>query len=105
MTEEEKNFLSDPTPLKFGTLKFVETGTPDTRNITKSWINRNLENVKKEIWDSALKRWILALDDATKMSCNLTDFTDVELAGLRYMLSKWDIERLKKFKAEKGGCQ
>lgn len=51
-----------------------------------------------EIRDKALERWVLSLDDATRLSVNLTDFNDVELAGLRYLLSTWDLNRLKKFK-------
>lgn len=63
-----------------------------------------------DIKNCALERWVLSLDDATKLSVNLTDFNDVELAGLRYLLSTdtpsldskvWDIERLKKFKKSK----
>ena len=50
--------------------------------------------------DEALKRWILSLDDATRLSVNLTQFSDVELAGLRYMLSTWDITRLQAFKEQ-----
>ena len=66
--------------------------------ITKSWMTKHLNEIQTKLKDEALERWIMNLDDATKMSVNLTDFNDVELAGLRYMLQMWEIERLKKFK-------
>lgn len=73
----------------------------DGVTITKSWMIKHLNEIQTKLRDEALERWIMNLDDATKLSVNLTKFNDVELAGLRYMLSMWDIERLKKFKESK----
>jgi len=75
---------------------WTDLPTPD---FSKAFLQKNLPSIQSFIRDNALHRWVLSLDDATKMSCNLTDeFTDVELAGLQYLLASWDITRLKKFK-------
>lgn len=94
MTDEEKAFLADPSLGTFMALKWeLPVVIP-----SKSTLQRELPILREKIRDLALERWVLSLDDATRMSCNLTDFTDVELAGLKYMLATWDVERLKKFK-------
>jgi len=96
MTDEERTFLNNPnvdTWVKLERSTGVEILLP-----SKSKLMKELPVLKESIRDIALKRWVLSLDDATKMSANLTDFTDVELAGLKYMLFHWDIDRLKKFK-------
>jgi hypothetical protein len=102
MTDDEKEFMEKPDLGTFSNVKaFAEPtyiGTVATVVPSKSTLQRELPILREKIRDSALKRWILSLDDATKMSVNLTDFTDVELAGLQYLLASWDIERLKKFK-------
>jgi radical SAM superfamily enzyme YgiQ (UPF0313 family) len=108
MTEEEKEFLEDP-DLSTYTKMLAESFKPPfdkteadahapPETPSKTTLKRELPIIKEKIRDLALKRWVLSLDDATKMSVNLTEFTDVELTGLRYMLFHWDVERLKKFK-------
>ena len=77
----------------------ADAHAPETPS--KTTLSRELPIIKEKIRDLALERWVLNLDDATKFSVNLTEeFNDVELAGLRYFMSTWDIERLKKFKKE-----
>jgi hypothetical protein len=93
MTDAEKEFLNDPALDTFMNLKWeLPVAMP-----SKSTLMKDLPAMREKIHDGALKRWVLSLDDATKMSCNLTEFTDVELAGLKYMVASWDVERLKKF--------
>lgn len=104
MTEEEKKFLGKPEVesyihwLECGRAVVGQNGLREHPSITQ--LRKEFPLIQAEIRDLALKRWILSLDDATKMSCNLTEFTDVELAGLKYMLASWDVERLKKFKKQ-----
>ena len=93
MTEEEKELLSNPTPENY-----VKVFKDDPVVPSKSQLQKNLLTLKDKVKDVALQRWILSLDDATKLSVNLTEFNDVELAGLRYMLNTWDIRRLEQFK-------
>jgi len=45
-----------------------------------------------------LESFVLDLDDAQKLTVNLTDFTDPELLGLRELMTNHDLERLKRFK-------
>jgi hypothetical protein len=52
------------------------------------------------IRDDALKRWIFSLDDAVKISCNISQFSDMELLGLKQAMEFWDIKRLKAFKKQ-----
>jgi len=94
LTEDEKAFLEEPTPERL-----LAVYGDDKPKPSKSLVAKRAPILKQKIKDAALERWVLVLDDAVKFSVNLTDdFNDVELAGLRYMLSTWDIERLKKFK-------
>lgn len=102
LTDEENEFLNKPGLDTFSRL--AERNLPlnwrETLGVpsSKTDLLKHLPVLKEKIHDEALKRWVLSLDDATKLSANLTDFTDVELAGLKNMLFHWDIERLKKFK-------
>lgn len=97
LTREEKEFLTATKPtLDIFTKVFGETEIP-----SRTKLQKNLLVLKEKVKDNALERWVLSLDDATKLSANLTDFNDVELAGLRYMLSAWELERLKKFRSGK----
>ena len=101
MTETEKAFLTDPTPFKYAVIFAKETTeTKGLNTPSQSQLQKNLPMIKEKIRDIALERWVSNLDDATKFSVNLTEFNDVELAGLRYFMSTWDVERLKKFKKE-----
>jgi radical SAM superfamily enzyme YgiQ (UPF0313 family) len=102
MTTEEKEFLADP---DLGTFMKLKWELP-VEMPSKSSLMKNLPAMKEKIRDEALKRWILLLDDATRISCNLTDFSDVELAGLQSLLrtdlksfsiAVANLERLKKF--------
>jgi radical SAM superfamily enzyme YgiQ (UPF0313 family) len=92
MTDAEKQFVKDPT------LENYLKVTDNSMFPSKATLNRELPLITGQIRDRSLERWVMSLDDATRMSCNLTDFTDVELAGLKYMLATWDVDRLKKFK-------
>jgi len=95
MTEEEKEFLREP---NLNTLTKLDLWKQKSELPSKSQLMRELPVIKEKIKDAALERWVLELDDATKLSANLTDFNDVELAGLQYMLARWEIDRLKQFK-------
>lgn len=63
--------------------------------------------------NQALERWLLSLDDSSShLPANLTQFDDVELVGLRHMMSTegmrlankhLDLERLRKFKQKSTG--
>lgn len=92
MTDDEKAFIKKPTKELydriFGQLSWI----------SQTQIQKNAGLLNGRIKDNVLERWVLSLDDAVKMSVNLTEFTDVELAGLRYLWNMWDIERLKKFR-------
>jgi len=105
MTPEEKGFFETPTVTTYKTLSthgYIGYTIADGKEITQSSLNKNIDVIKGKIRDVALERWIASLDDATKLSVNLTeDFNDVELAGLRYMLNTWDIPRLTKFKKQR----
>lgn len=48
-----------------------------------------------------LESYVLDLDDAQKLTVNLTDFSDCELLGLRELMTVHDLRRLKKFKKSK----
>ena len=101
LTDVEKAFLTDPTPMKYAVIFERETSQSQGLNVlSQSQLQKNLPMIKEKIRDIALERWVSNLDDATKFSVNLTDFNDIELAGLRYFMSTWDVERLKKFKKE-----
>lgn len=106
MTDTEKEFLEKPDLSSYAKMLADSFKPPfDKREAdahapeTKSSLQKAFPILKEKIRDLALERWIASLDDATKLSVNLTeDFNDVELAGLRYMLNTWDISRLTKFK-------
>lgn len=100
MTDEEKAFLTKPSVELYYKIfgETVENVIPSISAIT-----RKLPIINDKIRDVALERWVLSLDDATRLSHNLTDFNDVELAGLRYMLNTWDVRRLEQFKKIKEG--
>ena len=115
LTEKESAFLSKPdldtwnkledfqrTKLGIDHVMFAEGGSDIGRSCipTKTQLMKALPQITDSIKDAALQRWVLSLDDATRMSVNLTGFSDVELAGLKYMLATWDIARLKKFKEQ-----
>lgn len=104
LTDEEKAFLEHPGIETFEVVANRASVVPGTVTVgmpaSKSELMKSFPVLKERIHDAALERWILNLDDATKMSVNLTEFNDIELAGLRYMLSKWEITRLQRFKKE-----
>jgi radical SAM superfamily enzyme YgiQ (UPF0313 family) len=101
MSAEEKEFLANPCVETYSkAIKAEETPS-------KSKLMKELPQLKWRVRDAALKRWVLSLDDATRMSCNLTNFSDVELAGLRDLMrtdtqsfdpAVVNLERLKKFR-------
>lgn len=107
LTEKEKEFLTEPNKQTYlAIFDEQKLPIPSTRSFKKQ-----TPILKEKLKNIALERWVLTLDDATRLSVNLTDFNDVELAGLRYMVSTtspdlsskvWDVERLKKFKKLKG---
>jgi anaerobic magnesium-protoporphyrin IX monomethyl ester cyclase len=112
LTDEEKTFIAKPSLDTF--TKYFDRATKDgwvlagNKEIpSKSLLQKQTPKIISDIKDNALQRWVLSLDDATQMSVNLTNFNDVELAGLRYLMSTEgvrlasktpDLERLKKFK-------
>ena len=108
MTEEEKEFLAKPNldtwmnldKSQRGNLTYQHAMFVDTPFPSKTTLIKGLPEISDKIKEAALERWMLSLDDATKMSVNLSKFSDVELAGLKYMLESWDVERLKQFKKQ-----
>lgn len=110
MTDLEKLFIQDPTPLKLGG---IQHESPDLIkidskvNVTPTWVKKNFNLISSTIKERALERWVSILDDAVQLTVNLTDFDDVTLAGLRWLIStnmfdltpKWqDMKRLENFK-------
>jgi len=108
LTDEEKLFLSDPTPMKLGLLVLEKSIKVDKLDeVTQSWIKKNFDTISYSLKDQALERWVSILDDAVQLTANLTKFDDVTLSGLRWLIStnmadltpKWqDMKRLEKFK-------
>lgn len=99
LTELEKAFLEEPTPLRFAAVFGDDEDFNPEKIPSATQLRKQFSMIQAKIKDKALERWVLTLDDATRLSVNLTDvFNDVELAGLQYMLSTWNIDRLKKFK-------
>lgn len=96
LTEDETAFLKENNPAPELFTKVFGTENPSA--LSKSKLKRRLPILHEEIRDTALQRWVSSLDDATKLSVNLTHFNNVELAGLRYMLFDWRVELLKKFR-------
>jgi anaerobic magnesium-protoporphyrin IX monomethyl ester cyclase len=102
LTEKEQQFIEKPTIESYSAVLDEQKTNQllKAEVTTKSTLRKNVPVLIEKLQDIALQRWVYSLDDATKLSCNMTDFTDVELAGIQYMISKWDIERLKKFKKQ-----
>lgn len=106
MTEDELAYMKD-NELRTSLMQAYYKEAP--KEISSNQARKLFPELQTRIHDEALKRWVLSLDDATRMSCNLTAFTDVELAGMRYLLSTegisldgkpMDLERLKQFKRQ-----
>uniref|UniRef100_A0A6M3LBL1 Putative radical SAM superfamily protein n=1 Tax=viral metagenome TaxID=1070528 RepID=A0A6M3LBL1_9ZZZZ len=104
LTDEEKEFLANPTVDNFMKSRPVEY--KDMRP-TQTALKKQLATLTENIKDSALERWVSVLDEATTLSANLTEFDDVTLAGLRALVSTnvvdlsvkwWDMKRLEKMK-------
>ena len=74
MTADETEFLVNPTLDLYYKVFGKETVVPSLVSIAK-----NLPLMTDKIKDAVLERWILSLDDATRLSVNLTKFNDVEL--------------------------
>jgi radical SAM superfamily enzyme YgiQ (UPF0313 family) len=96
ITDEEKAFIKNPDLSTWA--KLPQPGFEAVPS--KSQLMKMLPEIREKIRDAALERWVLSLDDATKLSVNLTKFNDVELAGLRYMLGHWELRRLEEFKSK-----
>lgn len=101
LTDEEKNFIEGKSYEVEKIFDNIE------KQFSRSRINKHRAVNSAILKDAALERWVLSLDDATKLTVNLTSFNDVELAGLQYMLSTqypdlttkmWDLKRLQAFK-------
>lgn len=112
MTPEERVFIKDPTAINLRLAK-IPVQVENDQHLSDAWVRKNADVINGKIHEAALERWVLSLDDALRFSVNLTDFNDIELAGLRYFLSTnmidlrdkiKDLERLKEFKKMKT-CQ
>ena len=104
LTDDEREFIeSDKIDLDLYAKVFIDKVVSDLTKEkaeipSKRQLQKKLPLLKEKVKDAALERWVTVLDDATKLSVNLTDFNDVELAGLRYMIHTWDVRRLEHFK-------
>ncbi len=52
-----------------------------------------------------LEKFVLDIDDAQKLTVNLTNFSDIELLGLRELMTNHDLDRLKKAKVKRNEIQ
>lgn len=101
MTKEEKAFIDKPslgTFMKYFNHQVAPALAKEPMLPSAAYLRKQTPKIVGDIRDNALERWVLDLDDATKLSVNLTKFNDVELAGLRYMLGHWELRRLEEFK-------
>ncbi len=57
---------------------------------------KNLDKILEQ-YDGNLENYILALGDATELTVNISKFSDPELLGLRELMVKNDLVRLKRF--------
>jgi anaerobic magnesium-protoporphyrin IX monomethyl ester cyclase len=79
---------------------------PELNDYTEEAIDQHLTAKEKEflatakeqeyenLRNEAFKRWIFSLDD-NKLTLNLTQVSDVELAGLKYLIATHDINKIK----------
>jgi anaerobic magnesium-protoporphyrin IX monomethyl ester cyclase len=79
---------------------------PELNDYTEEAIDQHLTDKEKEflatakeqdyekLRNEAFKRWVYSLDD-NKLTLNLTQVTDVELAGLKYLVATHDINKIK----------
>ena len=61
---------------------------------------KNMDKILDQ-YEGNLENYILALGDATELTVNLSEFTDPELYGLREIMVRKDITRLKRFAEHK----
>ena len=61
---------------------------------------KNMDKILEQ-YDGKLENFILALGDATELTVNISNFSDPELLGLRDLMAKQDIVRIKRFAKEK----
>ena len=86
LTNPEESFLLMPTPQALEAVSregLIQT----VGEITQSWINKNFEMLKTTIRENTIQRWLSSLGGSNEMSVNMTQFSDVEIAGLRYLIS------------------
>lgn len=94
LTSEEKNFIHSPSVEK---LKAAWNSVPNPSPMI-DFAKKDMDIFVTKIKEEGLERWLLSLDDATRLSVNLTDFTDEDLIAFRYYIETWDIQRLKHYK-------
>ncbi|MCK5159127.1 MAG: B12-binding domain-containing radical SAM protein [Candidatus Heimdallarchaeota archaeon] len=61
---------------------------------------KNMDKILEQ-YDGKLENFILALGDATELTVNISTFSDPELLGLRDLMAKQDLVRIKRFAKEK----
>ena len=95
LTAKEKQLLKEQTFEAYVAVldeqKTNQLFKPDT---SKTNLAKNMPIIEEKLRDIALQRWVYSLDD-NKLTLNLTPVTDVELAGLKYLLFTHDIDKIK----------